>query len=315
MTKVSIIVPYYKEDKILQECKKSVKMQTYKNIEFLLISEKELGIKERKGAGFMRNRAAERAKGEILFFLDADAVMKKNCIEELVKCFKENKVDAVSCLPITPPLKQTDLLNYLLGLSYEEVIRNMKEGLVDVAATTGFGIKKDVFIKCGGFIEDFKGGIGEDWYLTAEMIKRGYKIWHSNKVQIYHYTAGSLRGYLKKQFYHAWYRIYHYKKFNKVTDSYTKLYMIAQSFLWMFIFISPFWSYLLYRLSLPYYFHIILLSLLLIFFWDLPQVLRFLNKIKNPKILLFLPLSFIRSFVRTVAIIKGFWDFYIKRKI
>jgi GT2 family glycosyltransferase len=263
----------------------------------------------------MRNEASKKAKGEILFFMDADAVMKKNCIEEIVKCFKKYEADAVSCIPVAPPRKRSSILNYLLGLTYEDAIRNMREGFVDVAASTGFGIKKSVFLKSGGFIENFKAGIGEDWFLSADMVRKGYKIWHSNKVKIYHYTASSLKGYLKKQFFHAWYRIYHFKKFRRVRDSYTRFSMLVQSGLFLLLFLSPIWIYILISLNVSYYFYMFFFILLLTFFWSLPQCLNYFKRTKNIEVFLILPLSFIVSFIRSLAVIKGVWDFYIRNKV
>jgi len=106
-------------------------------------------------------------------------------------------------------------------VEYEERIRSMGEGYVSVAATTCFAIKRSVFLDIGGFVEKFKGGIGEDWYFSEELTQKGYKIWHTNKAQIYHYTGETLFKYLRKQFYHAWYRVYHTKKFGKIKDEYS----------------------------------------------------------------------------------------------
>ena len=49
-----------------------------------------------KGTGAARNSAIENAKGDYLFFLDADDVIKTNCIEVLVGAILRNKAQVVS---------------------------------------------------------------------------------------------------------------------------------------------------------------------------------------------------------------------------
>lgn len=171
----------------------------------------------------MRNFLAKKAKGEIILFMDSDAVMKKNCVEEIVKVFKKTDADAVSALPITPPREKTNLLNYLLGIDYEGRIRKMQEGYVSVAATTLFAIKKNVLEEVGYFNE--RHVFGEDWYFTKTMTNRGYKIWHTNKAKLYHYTAETFWKYLKKQFRYAEYNVYHSLKFKVIKDEYPKFHL------------------------------------------------------------------------------------------
>lgn len=292
--KVSVIVPYFK--KPIKGCLESIENQTYSDIELLAGSEKDFGIKRRKGAGFMRNFLARKAIGQILFFLDADAILQKDAISEMIKIFEKEKVDALSSLPVAPRRSKTDLLNWLLGLEYEDRIKKMGEGYVNVFATTGLGIKKSVFKKMGGFVETYKGGIGEDWHLSTRMSRTGYLIWHSNKVKIFHYPAQTVWKYLKKQFYHAWYRPKHYKDFKQTTESYTNLGTIIQPFLWIIFPILPliFW---------------------LIFLWDIGKVWKFSKKTQNSEVFWLLPLSAIRSLVWFFGVLKGTWDFILKPKI
>ncbi len=217
--RVSVILPYYEQP--VSGCIDSIEQQTYRDIELIKISEKDLGVTGRKGAGFMRNEGAKKARGDILFFMDADAILLPNTISEMVAVFKKTKAAAVSSLPLVPRKRETNLLNYLLGLEYEERIRAMGEGWVDVAATTGLGLKKDVFQKIGGFVTEFPRGTGEDWVLSHELNQGGFRIWHSNSVGLYHLTAETLGKYLTKQAWHAGYRVIHYRRYKKAKDSYT----------------------------------------------------------------------------------------------
>lgn len=96
---VSIIIPAYNEEDYLPNCLRSIKNQTYKNIEIIVVDNnsqdktpeiaKNFGAKvvkvEKKNLSVVRNAGAKVAKGEILFFVDADSILYFNCVEKLVK--------------------------------------------------------------------------------------------------------------------------------------------------------------------------------------------------------------------------------------
>lgn len=107
---VSIIIPVYKVEKYLKECVDSVIVQTYKNMEIILVddgspdksgeicdaySEKDSRIKvihkENGGLSSARNTGIRAANGEYIQFLDSDDFLCDNtCIEKLVKIMEDD---------------------------------------------------------------------------------------------------------------------------------------------------------------------------------------------------------------------------------
>ena len=120
--KVSILIANYNNQHYLEECIKSIKSQTYKNVEIIfhddLSSDNSInkaskfdGIKiiENKKRGKFGSynqmkayqRAFNKSSGEIIFFLDSDDFFKKNKIKDIVNVFlKNNKISSVFDLPI-----------------------------------------------------------------------------------------------------------------------------------------------------------------------------------------------------------------------
>jgi teichuronic acid biosynthesis glycosyltransferase TuaG len=112
MILVSIIVPYYKKKSFIKKTIKSIKSQTYKNLEIIIIyddeNQSELKIlkeikkndkrvkliinKKSMGAGLSRNIGISKAKGKYLAFLDADDLWKKNKIETQLQFMIDNKL-------------------------------------------------------------------------------------------------------------------------------------------------------------------------------------------------------------------------------
>lgn len=112
---VSIIVPIYNSELFLQKCLDSILLQTYYNLEIILINDGSTDYseniineyvtkddriiaihKENGGIGSAYKAAFEIMSGDYVFFVDSDDWLELNAIEELVKLAIENDADVVS---------------------------------------------------------------------------------------------------------------------------------------------------------------------------------------------------------------------------
>lgn len=110
--KVSIIVPAYNVERYIQQCLQSIKVQTYQNIEVIIIddgskdqtryicdefskSDERFKVlhKINEGISAARNLGVETASGAYITFVDADDYIKENHIESLVNMIKEYTAD------------------------------------------------------------------------------------------------------------------------------------------------------------------------------------------------------------------------------
>lgn len=111
---ISISIPIFKCEKFIIRCLESVKNQTYKNLEIILVNDRtpddsmilvkkfmddnqDLNIRiieheENSGLSVVRNNGIKASTGKYLFFLDSDDEITADCIELLVK--KAEKTDA-----------------------------------------------------------------------------------------------------------------------------------------------------------------------------------------------------------------------------
>lgn len=111
---VSVIIPVYNVEKYIKECVDSVIIQSYKNLEIILIDDgskdesgnicDELAIKDSRivvfhkengGLSSARNKGIDIAHGKYIFFLDSDDVIEKNAINSMVKIIEDQKSDVV----------------------------------------------------------------------------------------------------------------------------------------------------------------------------------------------------------------------------
>ncbi|MCM1264351.1 MAG: glycosyltransferase [Butyrivibrio sp.] len=110
---ISVVVPVYNIEKYLDKCIESLKNQTYKNLEIILVDDgatdnsgricdlhargdDRIFVLHQKNGGraAARNAGMERATGEYLMFVDGDDWIDTDCIEEAYKFF-ENDTEMV----------------------------------------------------------------------------------------------------------------------------------------------------------------------------------------------------------------------------
>lgn len=112
---VSVIVPVYNVEQYLDECLNSIRQQTYKNLEIIVIEDcstddslniltKHLEddrvklIKHKKNSGLSaaRNTGIDAAQGEFLIFVDSDDLVHVSLIELCVKYAIVNDADLIT---------------------------------------------------------------------------------------------------------------------------------------------------------------------------------------------------------------------------
>lgn len=122
----------------------------------------------RKGPGAARNIAAKEAQGEILWFVDADVVVREDAVKILKEGFTDKDVTAVFGSYDDTPAAQ----NFLS--QYKNMIHHYYHQQANKEASTFWGgcgaVRKEAFLAVGGFdIEQFK-------YPSIEDIELGYRL-------------------------------------------------------------------------------------------------------------------------------------------
>ncbi|KXT92190.1 glycosyltransferase family 2 protein [Streptococcus mitis] len=115
---ISIVIPVYNAEKYLEQCLNSIKNQTYKNFEVILVNDGSIDHSEsicmdfvkvdtrfkyftkvNGGASSARNFGLDNVTGEYITFIDADDWVDENHLEVLINNIKENNSDmAVSSI-------------------------------------------------------------------------------------------------------------------------------------------------------------------------------------------------------------------------
>ncbi|MBI2647443.1 glycosyltransferase [Candidatus Woesearchaeota archaeon] len=201
---VSVIVPTKNSSRFLARCLNSVKSQTYKNIELIIVDNsstddtKEIAKRYTKlifnkgperSAQF--NFGAKKAKGKYLYRIDSDFVLDLNVIEEAVKKCKEG-FDGVLIHNTSDP-----------SISFWSKIRKIERDCYrddDLNVAVRF-FPRAVFKALGGFNENFIAG--EDYDFHNRFLKKGFKIGRIEPQETHIGEPKSLGEIAKKHYYYG----------------------------------------------------------------------------------------------------------------
>jgi rhamnosyltransferase len=141
--------------------------------------------------GGTRNLGASRARGEIIVFLNQDALLAdEHCLGNLVFPIETGLVEAAYARHV--PKEDADLLErFTRGFNYP--VRSRTQSLADVAKL-GFkafffsnvcsAVRSNVFWEVGGFPEDVI--MAEDAILCAKLLRAGYKVKYEAEARVFH---------------------------------------------------------------------------------------------------------------------------------
>lgn len=196
---VSLIIPVYNRQDVIEECIQSVFSQTYQNIEIVLIddgsSDNTLSVcqclagqdgrikllqTEHVGVSAARNKAIDAASGEYLFFLDSDDVIYPLLLETLVHAMvqtgaemagtrvlnvSETRWDKVQAKITEAPVPTESFLQ-----SHQEALDSLFHGTSVLRPMGGTMVRRSL-VRETRFRPDLY--IGEDFYFLYENLIKG----------------------------------------------------------------------------------------------------------------------------------------------
>jgi len=205
---VSIIIPTKNSGAFLDNCFKSIKKQSYKNIEAIIVDSNSID-KTIKIAGkyqaeiyhyspkvpagtfdapHKRNYGVKKAKGDFVYYLDADMELTEKVVEEAVKLC-QSSCDAV----IIPE----DSFGKGIWAKAKNLERRCYWG-DDTVEAPRF-VKKNVWYKLGGLDENLGGG-GDDWDLHQRLLENGYLVGRIKSLVRHNEGELKLRDLFRKRF-------------------------------------------------------------------------------------------------------------------
>jgi glycosyltransferase involved in cell wall biosynthesis len=174
--KVSVIIPAYNEEKLVQRIIKAYKSESYP-LEVIVVvnnsndrtyeiaqkyADKVLNFPEKIGVCKARNEGAKIAQGEILIFSDADSFLEEGGVKKIVASLKQNEIGSVFGKEDKNTLMGKIFFFFRNWLQISGIFKAINGGVIVFC--------KNDFLRIGGFNE--KKTVAE----FDDIIKRGKKI-------------------------------------------------------------------------------------------------------------------------------------------
>lgn len=186
---ISIIVPTLNEENYLPLLLDSIKKQDFKDYEIIVADagseDKTKEIAKKYGCRVIpgglpakgRNEGARAAKGNILFFIDADSILPDGFFKKSLAEFNERGLDFASFGLL--PIDGTEAKKAAFNVFYNWYIYSLEKALPHAAM--GILAKKDLFLLLNGYDETIKLAEDHDLSRRAGKIAR-YGIIKSVKI-------------------------------------------------------------------------------------------------------------------------------------
>lgn len=203
--KLSVIVVCYNTGLELIDCLNSLKQQTEKEFETILIDNANIDIKELNGFNLRyihtgdnlgpskaRNIGTNISKSDIIAFLDDDAIADKYWVSSMIKSLQPKDVIGVRGKVVPKKSRFYNLIAYHYNLG-----GFVKPWYIDLEGNCGF--KKKEYIEAGGFDNKLFGGEGIELTYRLFQLTKGATIYDPSII-IAHDYADSLWHFINKSY-------------------------------------------------------------------------------------------------------------------
>lgn len=259
LPKVSVIIPAYNEEDCIEDTIKSIAKSNYPKgmLEVLVVDDgskdktfekaKKLEskivkvfTKENGGKASALNFAIKKARGDIVFTMDADTMVEPKSLKNMVRYFKDEEVMSVTPSIITYKPKsvwqRVQQIEYVFGLFLRKTFASLNAIYITPGAFSAY--RKIFFDKYGGFDV---GNITEDLEMSIRIQYHGYRIENSTTSPAYTISPSSFADLLKQR--KRWYiglmkNIWKYRKI--VSRKYGDLGTFVMPVAWISIFFAVF---------------------------------------------------------------------------
>ncbi|MBI4671639.1 MAG: glycosyltransferase family 2 protein [Chloroflexi bacterium] len=213
MITVSVIIPAYNAARTLPQTLAALSPPPHPPLEIIVVDDGSsddtahiakangahvLRHEQNIGAAAAKNRGAQMATGDILFFTDADIVPPRGAVERIAAVFQADELDGIVGLldeNIPHANWASQFKNLWMNFTYARFAGMERIGLF---YTSVAAMRRAVFLELGGFDENYRrASIAEDTEFGQRAWGRGARIRLEPELRVVHlkaYTLGNVLG-------------------------------------------------------------------------------------------------------------------------
>jgi cellulose synthase/poly-beta-1,6-N-acetylglucosamine synthase-like glycosyltransferase len=215
---VSVIVPAKNEEKVIENCIKSILKLDYpkKKMEVIVAIDgstdrtekickkyepkiKVIVSKPKKCKAEALNEVLPKAKGEIMAFFDADCIVDKRCLRDAVKHFSDKNISGVAGLLKSYNRNENTLTKIL---SMETCLASSMEHIISRCGSNAHFPGKNMYIRRSvleeiGYFDTHS--FLEDVELSIRMKRKGYKVVFEPNSVVWHEEPNTFNSFVKQR--------------------------------------------------------------------------------------------------------------------
>jgi glycosyltransferase involved in cell wall biosynthesis len=216
---VTVIVPLYNASKFIGRCLAALLASSYQPFEIIVVDdcstdngaelcrEKSVTVLKmvrQSGPAAARNFGVQKARGEILFFVDSDVVVRSDTLARAVDDFTKSPTIAAVFGSYDDDPAEKNFLSQYKNLQHHFVHQHSDEAAATFWAGCG-AIRREVFDAVDGFdSKNYPKPSIEDIELGYRIRRKGYKILLDKQMQVKHLKHWTLWSWLRADiFYRA----------------------------------------------------------------------------------------------------------------
>lgn len=329
LPKVSVLIPAYNEEGTIEKTIKSILKSNYKDFEVIVIDDgskdNTLSIarsikdsrltvihKKNGGKGSALNLGISKAKGAIIFTMDADTFVDPNSMKRMVRYFKNPRVMSVTpAMIIHNPksiLQRIQHIEYVMGLFLRKAFAALESIYVAPGAFSAY--RKEFFDKYGGYDV---GNITEDLEMALRIQSKGFHTENCSDAPAYTVAPSKFKELLVQR--RRWYyglikNIIVYK--HMFGKKYGDLGMFVLPVAWISVFFAVFITcYLFIKTLFDVYKEVLFLNSIN---FDFTSVLN-LNRYSLERAVFMFLTNPVLLFIMIFIVMLGFYIYYASKKI
>jgi len=205
---VSIVIPAHGKTAAFGSCLRGVFGSDFADFECLVVddgSPDDLGgllksypvklvrLEERRGPAFARNRGAEAASSDIIFFLDSDVEPHRDAVGKVVAFMREHPSAAAVFGSYDDAPVGSDFFSQYRNLFHHYTHQVSREKALTFWAGCG-AVRRDALRKVGGFDENYTRPCVEDIELGYRLNRGGFDVRLDKTLQVTHHKRWTFAG-------------------------------------------------------------------------------------------------------------------------
>ena len=212
--KISVVVPVKNASKTIGDCLDAIYANNNADFEVVvvddgctdntmdIVSKYECPVLKnnvRSGVSGARNTGAFASKADVLVFIDADIVVPKNALSRILEKIQYTGIDAVVGM-LSENIKFTNFSSQYKNLWMHYTFNNLPSSISLIFSSMA-AIKRDIFLKFGGFDTNYRFPNVEDNELGIRLRESGHNIILDKTLQVEHLKKYTFLGLLKTHFF------------------------------------------------------------------------------------------------------------------